>query len=73
MLDFGSFSAGLSLALRSQSFARGLALQLLFGAGAEAHWLIPGTNLVLSAIAVTEFVSRSDYYVAWGGGIGLIH
>jgi len=73
MLDFGSFSAGLSLALRSHSFARGLALQLPFGAGAEVHWLIPGTNVVLSGIAVSEFESRSDYYIAWGGGIGLIH
>ena len=73
MVDTGGFSAGVSAALRTVPFAEGLRVQTPFEIGGEAHWLIPGTYVVLSAAAIVEIESTDNYYFSGGGGLGIIH
>jgi hypothetical protein len=72
-LEFEGFSAGISGAVRTYPFSEGFGIQLPFAAGAEVHWLIPGTYLELSAVAFTEFENMSSLYPAFGGGIGIVY
>lgn len=75
-LDFGSVVTGLSFALRSQSFANGLGLSSVpLALGWEVHWLIPHTQLVLSA-AIEEEGSpgpAGSFYFLGGAGIGFVN
>ena len=71
--EFEGFSVGISGAVRTYPFSEGFGIQLPFAAGAEVHWLIPGTYLELSAVAFSEFEDESNYYVSYGGGIGIVY
>lgn len=75
-LDFGSLVTGLSAALRTEPFNQGFALaQIPLAAGLEVHWLIPGTQLVLSG-AVTGDYSPDPavgLYGMAGVGIGFVN
>jgi hypothetical protein len=74
LLDIGPFSAGFSGALRTQPFHEGFWIELPFQAGAEAHLLIPGTQIVLSAYCTGEFDPlMKSWYLMGGGGVGFIH
>ena len=42
-------------------------------AGAEFHWAIPESPVVLSALLTMEADSLNDYYFAAGGGISLMN
>jgi hypothetical protein len=41
--------------------------------GAEVHWLVPGTRILVSAIVAGEFDSASSYYFMGGGGLGFLY
>ncbi len=71
--DFGSVSAGISGSVRTKPFARGFDVQPPYSAGAELHWLVPGTQLVLSGYFATEFDAVNYYYFMGGAGIGFIN
>ena len=73
MIDTGSFSAGVSSAIRTLPFSQGFAVKTPFAIGGEAHWLIPGTYVVLTAAAIVEIESTDNYYFSGGGGVGIIH
>jgi len=74
LLDLGSVSAGVSLAVRSADFvSEGLAVGLPFQAGAEAHWVVPGTHMFLSGVLMAEIESASSWYGLGGGGLGLLY
>ncbi|MGA2764312.1 MAG: PEGA domain-containing protein [Spirochaetia bacterium] len=76
MADIASVTAGVSATVRTQPLLSGIAaigwpvpLQL----GAEAHWLVPGSRILVSAILAGEFDSRSSYYFMGGGGLGFLY
>ena len=74
MLDFGSIMSGLSAAVRTLPFSDGLGLDPVpLEAGWELHWLLPNSNLVLTAAAAGEFSPSLGYYLMAGAGIGLLH
>ena len=53
LLDLGSVSAGISASTRTQQLPGGIAFlssPIPYEVGAEVHWLIPGTRLMLSGI-----------------------
>ena len=72
-LDVEGFSVAVSAAARTTSFTTAFAIQLPFAVGAEIHWLIPGTYVVLSGIAFSEIENAESYYISYGGGIGIVH
>jgi hypothetical protein len=76
LLDFSPVSVGASISLRSlrfDQFGGGFALDLPFQSALEAHWLIPGTQLFLSASVAGEFTSADDYYLLGGVGLGILN
>ena len=73
LLDFQTLSIGLSAALRTLPFNQGFAVQLPMQMGAEVNILIPETYIEISIISFAEIAGADDYYVAIGGGIGVIH
>jgi hypothetical protein len=73
LADFGSITAGLSAAARSVPFSYGFGIDLPFSAGAEIHWLLPGTQIVLSGFAAGEFAAADNFYLMGGGGISIIN
>lgn len=75
-LDFGSIMTGLSVAFRSQPFANGLGLASVpLAAGWELHWLIPHTQLVLTAAVAGEGSPgpAGSFYLLGGAGIGFVN
>ncbi len=72
LVEAGPFTAGLSAAVRSTPFAGGLGLNLPFQAGAEAHLLLPGTQLYLSALVAGEFSGLDNLYLLGGAGLTLL-
>jgi hypothetical protein len=81
-LDLGSISTGISAALRTASFNRGLAVQWPLAAGWEIHWLLPDTQVLLSASVAGEFVPVAPttvrdpgqgFYLMGGIGIGFFN
>lgn len=73
-LDIGSFQTGASLALRSEPFDEGrLALALPVSTALEAHFMIPGTLMVLSAYGAAELESLDDFYLFGGIGLGFLY
>jgi hypothetical protein len=76
LLDWGPVSIGLSASTRTEQLPGGVALladPVPFQAGAEAHWLIPGTRLVLSGIFAGEYQDEADFYFMGGGGLGFLY
>ena len=73
LADFGALTAGLSASVRTIPFAGGFDLQPPYSAGAEIHWLIPGTQIVLSGFVTTELGAVNYLYVMGGAGVGFIN
>lgn len=82
MLDVGSISAGISAALRTRSFQRGFGIQWPLTAGAELHWLLPETQVILSGYITGEFVPvppvdnrdpEQGFYLMGGIGLGFFN
>ena len=73
LADFGSLTAALSASVRTIPFTSGFDLQPPYSAGAEIHWLIPGTQIVLSGVITTEFDAVNWFYVMGGAGVGFIN
>ena len=73
LLDFGSLSLGLSAALRTKPFHEGFGIDLPLAWGAEIHWIIPGTQLILSGGITSEVNSSGNFYLLGGGGIGFLN
>lgn len=71
--DFGSAWAGLSGVLRTSITTDGVEIDYPAAAGAEFHWILPGTGIILSAYISGEFDPDAGYYLNSGGGLGLIH
>ncbi len=74
LLDFGQVVAGVSASARTLPFGAGFpVLGLPAQAGAEMHWLIPNTHLLVSAILAAEIESASDFYLMGGAGLGFLY
>jgi hypothetical protein len=76
LLDLGSVSAGISASTRTQQLPGGIRLlssPIPFEAGAEVHWLIPGTRIVLSGIFAGEYQDSDNYFFMGGGGLGFLY
>jgi hypothetical protein len=73
LVDLSSFSFGTSISLRSLRFDQGLGIDLPFQSAVEAHWLIPGTQLFLSASVAGDFRAADDFYLFGGVGLGLLN
>ena len=73
LLDVPPFSFGVSLSMRSLPFNQGFDLDLPFQTALEAHWLIPNTQLFVSASVAGEFESASSYYLFGGVGLGILN
>jgi len=73
LLDVSPFSVGASLSLRSLPFNRGFGLDFPFQSALEAHWLIPNTQLFVSASVAGEFEPSDSYYLFGGVGLGILN
>jgi hypothetical protein len=76
MIDTGGLTAGISASTRTQPLPGGVTLlgwPIPFQVGAEAHWLIPDTRILLSGIVAGEYENGDNYYFMGGGGIGFIY
>ena len=73
LADFGALTAGISASIRTKPFSAGFDLQPPYSAGAELHWLIPGTQLILSGYFTGEYAAVNNYYFMGGAGIGFIN
>ena len=76
LLDLSSLSVGASISLRSlrfDQFGGGFGIDLPFQSALEAHWLIPNTQLFLSASVAGEFADVDDYYLFGGVGLGILN
>jgi hypothetical protein len=73
LYDLSAFSVGASISLRSLRFDRGLGIDLPFQSALEAHWLIPGTQLIVSASVAGEFAAADDFYLFGGVGLGILN
>ncbi len=73
ILDLNSVWIGLSGAVRTIPFDRGLEIDTPFSAGGEVNWIIPGTGIVLSGFVTADIDSRSEYYINAGGAAGIIY
>ena len=76
MLETGSVMAGLSASTRTEPLPGGIAFiasPVPFQAGAEIHWLIPGSRLVLSALFAGEYETGYSYYFMGGAGLGFLY
>jgi len=76
VLDLGPVTAGISASTRTQRLPGGYAFlswPIPFEAGAEVHWLLPGTRLLVSAFFAGEYRDSSYYYFMGGGGLGFLY
>jgi hypothetical protein len=73
LLDLPTLSVGTSISLRSLRFDRGLGLDVPFQTALEAHWLIPNTQLFLSASVAGEFTAADDFFLFGGVGLGILN
>lgn len=83
LLDFGQVVGGVSASFRTLPFAAGFPqIAVPVQAGAEMHWLIPGTHILLSGILAAEFGNPSaatpaekwdGMYLMGGGGLGFLY
>lgn len=75
-LDFGTLVTGVSAALRTEPFSQGLGLaEVPLAAGWEVHWLIPGTQLVLTGAVAGEYSPNPSigFYGMAGAGVGFVN
>ncbi|MFW5788438.1 MAG: PEGA domain-containing protein [Spirochaetota bacterium] len=72
LLDSDRLSVGASAAFRTTRFADGCSLDLPFQVGLEAHWIVPGSSVAVSAITAAEIESPHDFYAIGGAGIGVL-
>jgi hypothetical protein len=73
LLDLGSVTGGISISARTEPFTSGtLSIAFPVQAGAEVHWLIPGTHLLLSGAVLGEVDSAFSYYFLGGAGLGFL-
>jgi hypothetical protein len=61
------------VSLRSLRFDQGLGLDFPFQSALEAHWLIPNTQLFLSASVAGEFEPAESYTLFGGVGVGILN
>jgi hypothetical protein len=76
MLETGPVMAGISASTRTEPLPGGVAFlgtPVPFQAGAEVHWLIPGTRLLISAIFAGEYENNQNYYFMGGAGLGFLY
>lgn len=76
MLEAGSLMVGISASTRTEPLPGGIAFlssPIPFQLGAEAHWLIPGTRLLLTAIMAGEYENTYNYYFMGGGGLSFLY
>ena len=76
MLEIGSVMAGISASTRTEPLPGGVAFlssPIPFQAGAEIHWLMPGTRLTLSGIVAGEYEDAANYYFMGGAGLGFLY
>jgi hypothetical protein len=76
LVDLGPVTAGISASTRTEPLPGGVAFlssPVPFEAGAEIHWLIPGTSLLLSGIIAGEYENGNNYYFMGGGGLGFLY
>jgi hypothetical protein len=76
MLETGAVSAGISASTRTEPLPNGISVfgsPVPFQLGAEIHWLIPGTRLLLSGIFAGEALNQQNYYFMGGGGLGFLY
>ena len=60
-------------AVTRQREPQGLGLDLPFQGALEGHWLIPNTQLFLSAALAGEFSATDDFYLFGGLGLGILN
>lgn len=77
LFDFGSLSVGLSAAFRTRQLTESFTIQNPFefpaSAGIEVHWILPGTQFVITGALAGEYTSVDNYYFMGGAGVGLIN
>ena len=76
MLELGSVMAGISASTRTEPLPGGIAFlssPIPFQAGAEIHWLIPGTHLTLTGMLAGEYEDSANYYFMGGAGMGFLY
>jgi hypothetical protein len=76
MVDLGSVMFGVSASTRTEPLPGGISLlssPIPFEAGAEIHWLLPGTRILLSAVAAGEYQDSRNYYFMGGAGLGFLY
>lgn len=73
-LDLGSLVVGASAALRSAPFSQGFALAAdPASGGVEVHWLLPGSQVVLSGALGGETTAGRGFSLIAGAGIGILN
>lgn len=72
LLDFPPFGLAVSASFRSLPFQEGWGLDAPFHLGLEGHWLIAGTQLVLTVAASAELQGEGSPRLYGGGGLGLL-
>ena len=75
-LETGSLMLGISASTRTEPLPGGIAFlssPVPFQLGAEAHWLIPGTRMLVSAIMAGEYENSDNYYFMGGGGLSFLY
>jgi hypothetical protein len=75
-LETGSLMLGISASTRTEPLPGGIAFlssPIPFQLGAEAHWLIPGTRLLVTAMMAGEYEDSDNYYFMGGGGLGFLY
>ncbi len=71
-LDMDPWTVGVSASVRSLPFDRGFGLALPVQGGLELHWMIPDTQLILTAALTGEARGVGSYYFSGGVGLGLL-
>lgn len=71
-LDLDPWTLGFSVAARTLPFGRGFGFDLPVQGGVEVHWMIPGTQLFLTAAVTGEARGVGSYYFSGGAGLGLL-
>jgi hypothetical protein len=75
-LEKGPLMLGVSASTRTEPLPGGIAFlssPIPFQLGAEAHLLIPGTRLLVSAILAGENQDSRNYYIMGGAGLGFLY
>lgn len=76
MLEAGSLMVGISASTRTEPLPGGIAFlssPIPFQLGAEAHWLIPGTRLLVTVMLAGEYEDSDNYYFMGGGGLSFLY